>query len=86
MSTISIRPLTAWCAQNEAEISHSYDNFTYFMMGQLNINPGEFAAPVHLLLHGHPEVPNLQGVYDLSDAQNISHGNPNLKPPLLRTG
>ena len=62
------------------QISHSYDNVTYFMMGELNINREN---TLRLFLSSYtdsPTVTDLQSVYDVSDAQNISHGNPNLRP------
>ena len=67
--------------RDDAEkIKHAYNNVTYFMMGQLNINRENslrlFVSPYT----DSPSITDLQSVYDVSDAQNISHGNPNLKP------
>ncbi len=61
-------------------IKHNYDNITYFMMGQLNLNQEN---SLRLFVRSNTNVPsisNLQDVYDVSNAQNISRGNPYLKP------
>ena len=67
--------------RDDAEkIKHAYNNVTYFMMGQLNINREN---SLRLFVSSHtdsPSITDLQSVYDVSDAQNITHGNPNLKP------
>ncbi len=73
--------LDGMVTQNDSEkITHSYDDFTYFMMGQLNINRENSLRLFISSYTDNPEVTNLQGVYDLADAQNISHGNPTLNP------
>ncbi len=62
------------------KIKHSYDDFTYFMMGNLQINREN---TIRLFVNSYtdnPDVTDLQSVYDVSDAQNITHGNPNLAP------
>ncbi len=62
------------------KIEHSYDNFTYFMMGNIQINREN---TIRLFVNSYtdnPDVTELQSIYDVSDAQNISHGNPNLAP------
>ena len=61
-------------------IKHHYDNFTYFMMGQLQPNQQN---SLRLFVRSNTNIPsiqNLQNVFDVSDAQNISRGNPYLKP------
>lgn len=61
-------------------IKQNYDNLTYFVMGQFNINQEN---SIRLFVNSNtnaPTVQNLQNVYDVSNAQNISRGNPYLKP------
>lgn len=61
-------------------IRHNYDNITYFMMGQLNLNQEN---SLRLFVRSNTNVPSvssLQDVYDVANAQNISRGNPYLKP------
>ena len=61
-------------------ISHAYNNVTYFMMGQFYLN-SENTLRIFLRSYtDNPEVTQLQNVYDLSDAQYISRGNPLLRP------
>ncbi len=61
-------------------IRHSYDNFIYFMMAQLNLNQ-ENSIRLYVRSNTNtPSISNLQSVYDVSNAQNISRGNPNLRP------
>ncbi|OUN59396.1 outer membrane beta-barrel protein [Alistipes sp. An66] len=62
------------------EISHSYNNVTYFMMGELNINRENTLRLFVSSYTDSPTVTDLQSVYDVSDAQNISHGNKYLRP------
>ena len=67
--------------RDDAEkIKHAYNNVTYFMMGQLNINRENSLRLFVSSYTDSPSITDLQSVYDVSDAQNISHGNPNLKP------
>lgn len=67
--------------RNDAEkIKHSYNDVTYFMMGQLNINRENSLRLYVSSYTNNPSITDLQSVYDVSDAQNISHGNPNLNP------
>lgn len=73
--------LDGMVTQNGSEkIRHNYNYVTYFMMGQLNINRENSLRLFVSSYTDNPEVTNLQSVYDISDAQNISHGNPGLKP------
>lgn len=61
-------------------IDKSFDNVTYFIMGRLNINR---ANSLRLYINSYtssPRVTDLQNVYDVSNAQNIIHGNPDLNP------
>ena len=66
--------------ENSEKIKHSYDNVTYFMMGQLNINRENSLRLFVSSYTDSPSVRALQSVYDVSDAQNISRGNPDLNP------
>ncbi len=61
-------------------IRHSYNDFTYFMMGQLNINRENSLRLFVSSYTDNPSVSDLQSVYDVSNAQNITHGNPDLNP------
>jgi len=61
-------------------IRHDYNNVTYFMMGNLNINRENTIRLFVMSNTSSPGVTDLQGIYDLSDAQYISRGNPNLSP------
>jgi len=67
-------------ADDRKRIRHTYDNVTYFMMGQLNINRENSLRLFVSSYTDSPSVTDLQSVYDVSDAQNITHGNPNLNP------
>ena len=66
--------------ENSEKIKHSYDNVTYFMMGQLNINRENSLRLFVSSYTDSPSVTALQSVYDVSDAQSISRGNPDLNP------
>ncbi len=61
-------------------IKHQYDNFTYFMMGQLQPNQQNSLRLFVRSNTSAPSIQNLQNVFDVSNAQNISRGNPYLKP------
>lgn len=59
-------------------IEHSYNNFTYFLMGNLQLNR-ENTLKIFLRSYtDNPSLNVLQDVYNLSNLQNISKGNPNL--------
>ncbi len=62
------------------KINHSYNNLTYFMMGQLNINRENTLRLYVRSSTDNPSITDLQNIYDVSNAQNISKGNPNLNP------
>ena len=67
-------------AGEDSQTSHGFNNFTYFLMGQLNINKEN---SIRLFINSSTDNPNigeLQNVYDISNAQSISKGNPNLRP------
>ena len=60
-------------------IKRDYDHVTYFMMGNIAFNPqNSIRVFVNSYTH-NPDVRNLQDIYDVSNAQYISKGNPNLK-------
>ena len=64
----------------DSRTSHGFDNFTYFMMGQLNINKEN---SIRIFINSsteNPEIGQLQNIYDISDARYISKGNPYLRP------
>ncbi|MBE6207377.1 MAG: TonB-dependent receptor [Rikenellaceae bacterium] len=61
-------------------IKHDYNNFTYFMMGQLQPNQQNSLRLFVRSNTGTPNIENLQNIFDVSNAQNISRGNPYLKP------
>ncbi len=65
---------------DNAKIRHDYNDVTYFMMGQLNINRENSLRLFVSSYTNNPSVTQLQGVFDLSNAQNISSGNPDLNP------
>ncbi|MCM1151937.1 MAG: TonB-dependent receptor family protein [Alistipes sp.] len=62
------------------KIRHNYDNVLYFMMGQLNINRENSLRLFVSSYTDNPSITQLQSVYDISDAQYISSGNPDLNP------
>lgn len=60
-------------------IKRDYDHVTYFMMGNIAFNPqNSIRVFVNSYTH-NPDVRNLQDIYDVSNAQYLSKGNPNLK-------
>lgn len=61
-------------------ISHAYNNLTYFMMGNFNINSQNTIRLFVNSMTENPGITRLQGIYDVSDAQYISRGNPLLSP------
>ncbi len=60
-------------------IKRGFDHVTYFVMGNVAFNP-QNTIRVFINSYTHnPDVRNLQDIYDVSNAQYISKGNPNLK-------
>ena len=60
-------------------IKRDFDHITYFMMGNVAFNPQN---TIRIFINSYtwnPDVRNLQDIYDVSNAQYISKGNPNLK-------
>lgn len=67
--------------RDDAEkIRHNYNDVTYFMMGQLNINRENSLRLFVSSYTDNPSVTQLQSVFDISNAQYISSGNPDLNP------
>ena len=64
----------------DERINRRYDNFTYFMMGNLNINRQNTIRLFVMSNTDNPRISYLQSIYDVSDAQYIARGNPNLNP------
>ena len=61
-------------------IKYDYENVTYFMMGQLQPNQ-QNSLRLHVRSNtGTPSIENLQNIFDVSNMQSISRGNPYLKP------
>ncbi|MEG0788738.1 MAG: outer membrane beta-barrel protein [Alistipes sp.] len=65
---------------NTEKIKHSYNDVTYFFMGQININRENMLRLYVRSYTENPEVQNLQNIYDVSNTQYISKGNPDLRP------
>ncbi|MDE7450551.1 MAG: outer membrane beta-barrel family protein, partial [Alistipes sp.] len=65
---------------DNTKIRRNYNDVTYFMMGQLNINRENSLRLFVSSYTNNPSVSQLQGIFDLSNAQNISSGNPELNP------
>lgn len=62
------------------KISHGYDNVTYFLMGQFNFNRENSLRMFISSYTDNPRITSLQNVPDVTDAQNITNGNPDLNP------
>jgi hypothetical protein len=60
-------------------IKRDYDHITYFLMGNVAFNPQNSIRVFITSYTQNPDVRNLQDIYDVSNAQYISKGNPNLK-------
>jgi len=63
-----------------SSLKHGYNHFTYFMMLNMQFNPQN---SIRLFVNSRtqePRVSDLQDVYNLSNPQYISSGNPNLDP------
>ena len=61
------------------DVKRDYDHVTYFMMGNIAFNAQN---TIRLFVNSYthnPDVRNLQDIYDVSNAQYLSKGNPNLK-------
>ena len=65
-----------WLRRDQARLQQC----DLFYGGTVQPEPGEYAANVPALYTDNPEVTQLQNVYDVSDAQYITRGNPDLQP------
>ncbi len=59
-------------------IKRDFDHVTYFMMGNVAFNPQNTIRLFVSSYTRNPDVRNLQDIYDMSNAQYLSKGNPNL--------
>ena len=62
------------------QIKHSYNDFTYFLMGNIKFNSQNTLRVFINSMTENPSITRLQGIYDVSNAQFISRGNPDLNP------
>ena len=63
----------------DERIKRGYDHITYFVMGNIAFNPQNSIRVFINSYTQNPDVRNLQNIFDVSNAQYISKGNPNLK-------
>ena len=61
------------------DIKRGYDHVTYFMMANVAFNPQNSIRLFVSSYTQNPDVRNLQDIYDVSNAQYLSKGNPLLK-------
>ncbi|MBR4995027.1 MAG: outer membrane beta-barrel protein [Alistipes sp.] len=61
-------------------VKRSYNDFTYFMMGNLNINKQHSLRLFVMSDTNNPRVNQLNSILDISDTQYVSNGNENLNP------
>lgn len=60
-------------------IKRQYDHVTYFLMANVAFNPQNTIRLFVSSYTQNPDVRNLQDIYDVSNAQYLSKGNPNLR-------
>ena len=60
-------------------VKRDFDHVTYFLMGNIAFNPQNTIRVFINSYTWNPDVRNLQDIYDVSNAQYISKGNPMLK-------
>ena len=60
-------------------IKRDFDHVTYFIMGNVAFNPSNSLRVFISSYTANPDVRNLQDIYDVSNAQFISKGNPMLR-------
>ncbi|MBQ5738142.1 MAG: outer membrane beta-barrel protein [Alistipes sp.] len=64
---------------NGKDVKRDFNDLTYFVMGNVAFNP-QNSIRVFINSYTHnPDVRNLQDIYDVSNAQYISKGNPELR-------
>ena len=61
-------------------IKHSYKDFTYFLMGNFNINKQNSIRLFVMSNTNNPRNEQLQNILNISNARNVSRGNENLNP------
>jgi hypothetical protein len=61
-------------------VKRSYNDFTYFMMGNLNINKQHSLRLFVMSNTDNPRINQLNSILDISDSQYVSNGNENLNP------
>ena len=66
-------------AENQ-RIKHSYKDFTYFLMGNFNINKQNSIRLFVMSNTNNPRIEQLQNILNISNARNVSRGNENLNP------
>ena len=65
---------------DEEPINRTYNDVTYFLMGNIAFNP-QNTIRIFVTSHSeNPNIRNLQSIYDVSNAQYISRGNADLDP------
>ena len=63
---------------NGENVKRDFNHITYFVMGNIAFNPQNTIRVFINSYTWNPDVRNLQDIYDVSNAQYISKGNPNL--------
>ena len=61
-------------------VKRSYNDFTYFLMGNFNLNQQNSIRLFVMSYTNNPSVQQLNGILDISDSQYVSSGNENLNP------
>ncbi len=61
-------------------IKRPYDDFTYFLMGNFNINKQNSIRLFVMSNTNNPQISQLQNILNISNAQYVSRGNENLNP------
>ena len=61
-------------------IKRAYNDFTYFMMGNLNINQQHSLRLFVFSNTNNPRINQLNSILDISNSQYVSNGNENLNP------
>ena len=61
-------------------VKRSYNDFTYFMMGNLNIKQQHSLRLFVMSNTNNPRINQLNNILDISDTQYVSNGNENLNP------
>ena len=61
-------------------IKRSYNDFTYFLMGNFNINQQNSIRLFVMSYTNNPSIQQLNGILDISDSQYVSSGNERLDP------